>query len=60
MKAVRNFIKRFDTMANNRSKEMRLSFEEARELMSAISYLMSKKLENNESDDEYTMDGGTF
>ncbi len=62
MKAIRKFIQRFDHMNSSRAKEMRLSFEEARDLMSAITYLMTRKLDENEQDatEENIMDGGGF
>lgn len=60
MKAIREFYKRFDQMANGRSKEMRLSFDEARDLASAIGQLMTRKLEADEAgkSDEIVISGG--
>lgn len=62
MKAIRDFFKRYDLMMNGRSKELRLSKEEATELASAIGQLMAKKMDKDaaEEDDEIVIDGGGF
>ena len=62
MKAIRDFYKRYDLMMAGRSKELRLSREEATELASAIGQLMAKKMDKDEQedDDDFIISGGDF